>query len=229
MGEISGVRRKFVRAAMDAPFLEREEERALAVRWKEERRRGRAPPPHRGAYAARHRACGAVPALRAAHGRSRPGGPCRPPRGGRPVRAGARGALLHLCDLVDPRLDPGLHPAQLVDRPRRHEFGPEGAVLQPAPPAGPPHARRRGADRRRGPRQDRRGDRRLPRRRGADGRPPVGSRYLPQRADARRGARQFGRAGGVPGRQLSAAGREGQRRHRYASGACAGCSRRSKF
>lgn len=37
MGEISGVRRKFVRAAMDAPFLEREEERLLAVRWKEER------------------------------------------------------------------------------------------------------------------------------------------------------------------------------------------------
>jgi RNA polymerase sigma-32 factor len=36
MGEISGVRRKFVRAAMDAPFLEREEERLLAVRWKEE-------------------------------------------------------------------------------------------------------------------------------------------------------------------------------------------------
>jgi len=35
MGEISGVRRKFVRAAMDAPFLEREEERLLAVRWKD--------------------------------------------------------------------------------------------------------------------------------------------------------------------------------------------------
>jgi RNA polymerase sigma-32 factor len=34
MGEISGVRRRFVRAAMDAPFLEREEERLLAVRWK---------------------------------------------------------------------------------------------------------------------------------------------------------------------------------------------------
>ena len=35
MGEISGVRRKFVRAAMNAPFLEREEERLLAVRWKD--------------------------------------------------------------------------------------------------------------------------------------------------------------------------------------------------
>ena len=37
MGEISGVRRRFVRAAMDAPFLEREEERQLAVRWREQR------------------------------------------------------------------------------------------------------------------------------------------------------------------------------------------------
>ncbi|NIX75208.1 RNA polymerase factor sigma-32 [Microvirga terricola] len=35
MGEISGVRRRFVRAAMNAPFLEREEEHLLAVRWKE--------------------------------------------------------------------------------------------------------------------------------------------------------------------------------------------------
>src|SRR3712207_8498934 len=37
MGEISGVRRRFVRAAMNAPFLEREEEHVLAVRWKERR------------------------------------------------------------------------------------------------------------------------------------------------------------------------------------------------
>ena len=37
MGEISGVRRRFVRAAKDAPFLEREEEHALAVRWKDDR------------------------------------------------------------------------------------------------------------------------------------------------------------------------------------------------
>src|SRR4051794_7760768 len=36
MGEISGVRRKFVRAAMNAPFLERQEEHLLATRWKEQ-------------------------------------------------------------------------------------------------------------------------------------------------------------------------------------------------
>ncbi|MCP8940717.1 RNA polymerase factor sigma-32 [Alsobacter sp. SYSU M60028] len=37
MGEIAGVRRKFVKAAMDAPFLTREDEHALAVRWKDEK------------------------------------------------------------------------------------------------------------------------------------------------------------------------------------------------
>ncbi len=37
MGEVSGIRRRFVRAAMDAPFLERDEERALAVLWREQR------------------------------------------------------------------------------------------------------------------------------------------------------------------------------------------------
>jgi RNA polymerase sigma-32 factor len=37
MAQLAGVRRQFVKAAMAAPFLEREEERALAVRWKENR------------------------------------------------------------------------------------------------------------------------------------------------------------------------------------------------
>ncbi|MFN3687474.1 RNA polymerase factor sigma-32 [Salinarimonas sp.] len=35
MAEIAGIRRQFVRAAMDAPFLEREEERRLAEQWKD--------------------------------------------------------------------------------------------------------------------------------------------------------------------------------------------------
>src|SRR5690349_24297822 len=35
MAEIAGVGRKFVKAAMDAPFLTRENEHALAVRWKD--------------------------------------------------------------------------------------------------------------------------------------------------------------------------------------------------
>lgn len=36
MAEIAGVGRKFVKAAMDAPFLTRENEHALAVRWRDE-------------------------------------------------------------------------------------------------------------------------------------------------------------------------------------------------
>ena len=35
MAQLVGVRRQFVKAAMAAPFLEREEEQALAVRWRE--------------------------------------------------------------------------------------------------------------------------------------------------------------------------------------------------
>jgi RNA polymerase sigma-32 factor len=34
MTQLAGVRRQFVKAAMAAPFLERDEERELAVRWK---------------------------------------------------------------------------------------------------------------------------------------------------------------------------------------------------
>ena len=37
MAEIAGMRRQFVRRAMDAPFLQRDEERGLAVRWKDDR------------------------------------------------------------------------------------------------------------------------------------------------------------------------------------------------
>ncbi len=37
MAEVAGVQRSFIRAAMNAPFLERDEERALAVRWKDDR------------------------------------------------------------------------------------------------------------------------------------------------------------------------------------------------
>jgi RNA polymerase sigma-32 factor len=40
MGDMSGVQRGFVKAAMNAPFLEREEERALAFRWRDQRDEG---------------------------------------------------------------------------------------------------------------------------------------------------------------------------------------------
>ena len=37
MAEIAGIRRQFIRTAMEAPFLQRDEERGLAVRWKDDR------------------------------------------------------------------------------------------------------------------------------------------------------------------------------------------------
>lgn len=37
MSQVAGVRRRFVKAAMEAPFLNREEEKDLAVRWKDGR------------------------------------------------------------------------------------------------------------------------------------------------------------------------------------------------
>lgn len=37
MADIAGIRRQFIRTAMEAPFLAREEERGLAVRWKDNR------------------------------------------------------------------------------------------------------------------------------------------------------------------------------------------------
>jgi RNA polymerase sigma-32 factor len=40
MAQVNGVRRQFVKAAMAAPFLERGEEHALAVRWKDQRDEG---------------------------------------------------------------------------------------------------------------------------------------------------------------------------------------------
>src|SRR5690606_3484537 len=49
-----------------------------------------------------------------------------------------RGKILHLCKLVDTRLDAGLYPAQLVDCPWWHKLRPKGAFLQFAPPASTP-------------------------------------------------------------------------------------------
>jgi len=37
MSDLAGVQQRFLRAAMSAPFLEREDERTLAIRWKEQR------------------------------------------------------------------------------------------------------------------------------------------------------------------------------------------------
>ena len=135
MGQSAASSRDFVRAAMRAPYLERDEEHDLAVRWQDDQGPGGPPSADRRAHAAGHRHRRALPQFRPADGRPDPGGPRRPSRGRGPLRAGTRGPLLDLRHVVDPRLDPGLHPAQLVDRARRHVVVAEGAVLQPAAPA----------------------------------------------------------------------------------------------
>ena len=50
---------------------------------------------------------------------------------------GPRVPPCHLCHVVDPRRDPGIHPAQLVAGENGHHRGAEEAVLQPAPAEGP--------------------------------------------------------------------------------------------
>ena len=178
--------RSLIRAALSAPYLERSEEHELAVRWKEDRDQQAL---HRITTA--HMRLVISMAGRFRHfglplGDLIQEGPCRPARGGGALRAGARGPLFDLRVMVDQGVDPGLHLAQLVDRARRHEFGAEGAVLQPAAIAQPSGTRPRatlqclhlpgnfgrawrlGVGRR------------------DDGFAPVGARHLAQRAAGRR-------------------------------------------
>ena len=56
----------------------------------------------------------------------------RPDAGREEVRARARLPPRHLCDVVDPRLDPGIHPALVEPGEDGHHRGAEEAVLQPA-------------------------------------------------------------------------------------------------
>ena len=57
---------------------------------------------------------------------------CRHDAGGEALRSRPRLPPGHLCDVVDPRRDPGIHPALLVPGEDGHHGGPEEAVLQPA-------------------------------------------------------------------------------------------------
>ena len=57
--------------------------------------------------------------------------------GGQAVRPGSWLPPGYLCHVVDPRLDPGIHPSQLVAGEDGHDGGAEEAVLQPAQAQGP--------------------------------------------------------------------------------------------
>ena len=118
----------------------------------------------------------------------------RPDAGREEVRARPRLPPRHLCDVVDPRLDPGIHPALVEPGEDGHHRGAEEAVLQPSPDEEPdrrvrgrrPQARGRHQDRHR-PRRHRGGSR-LDEPPHGDGR-----RHQPQRPAARQTAKASGR------------------------------------
>ena len=119
------------------PMLEPDEEYMLAKRWKE----GEDPEAaHRlvtshlrlvAKIAMGYRGYG-LAAVRADLGRQ-----CRHDAGGQALRPRSRVPPRDLCDVVDPRRDPGIHPAFLVAGENGHHGGAEEAVLQPAQAEGP--------------------------------------------------------------------------------------------
>ena len=119
------------------PMLEPEEEYMLAKRWKEHEDPQAA---HRlvtshlrlvAKIAMGYRGYG-LPLVRADLG-----GQCRHDAGGQALRSRPRLPPRDLCDVVDPRGDPGIHPAFVVAGEDGHHGGAEKAVLQPAQAEGP--------------------------------------------------------------------------------------------
>ena len=101
---------------------------ALARAWRHRRRaqaRHLAPAPRRQDR-------DGLPRLRPADQRADLRRQCRPDAGRQEVRAGPGLPPCHLCHVVDPRLDPGIHPALVVAGEDGHHRHPEEAVLQPA-------------------------------------------------------------------------------------------------
>ena len=79
-----------------------------------------------------------------ARGRAHFRGQRRHDAGGQAVRPGPRLPSGDLCHVVDPRLDPGIHPSFLVAGEDGHHGGAEEAVLQPAQAQGPDAGHRGG-------------------------------------------------------------------------------------
>ena len=153
--------------------------------------------------------------LRPADRRSHLRGQRRADAGGAPLRARQGLQAGDLRDVVDPRLDPGIHLALVVAGENGHHRQPEEAVLQPAQGQEQDFGARRGRPARRPG-----DDHRHPARRRQAGRhrhePPAWRRHLAQRAVAR-GRR--GRVAGLAGRRRPEPGeRAGRpRRERRAS------------
>ncbi len=121
------------------------------------RSRGRAQARHL-AFAARGQDRHGLSRLRPADRRGDFRGQCRPHAGGQALRAGQGLQARDLRDVVDPRVDPGIHPALMVAGEDGHHGKPEEAVLQSAQGQEPDFgARRRRPARRSGRNRSRSG------------------------------------------------------------------------
>ncbi len=153
----------------------------LARAWRP--RRG--PQAHYFAFAARGAHRHGLSRLWAAHRRSGLRGQCRSDAGGEALRSRQGIQARHLCHVVDPGGDPGIHPALLEPREDGHDRGPEEALLQPAQDQRPVEGARGGRP------PSRSGEaHRHPARRHGGGRglhePAAGRRLIAQRAGAQR-------------------------------------------
>ena len=174
MAEMTGVRRQFVRAAMAAPFLEREEERELAVQWKDHRNEQAL---HRLAHAHmrlvialatrfRHYGLPIADLIQEGHvGLLEAAARFEPER---EVRFSTYATWWIRASMQD------YTPAQLVHRAGRHEFRAKGSVLQSSPPARSSRAQL-GRPEFSGVFDHRAGDRRLEGRRRIDGYAALGA------------------------------------------------------
>ena len=125
------------------PMLTPEEELALSQALARPRGHGgRAQAGHLASAPGRQDRHG-LPRLRPAGRRADQRRQCRHDAGGQALRSGPRLPPGHLRHVVDPRRDPGIHPAQLVAGEDGHHGGAEEAVLQPAPAEGPDAGDRR--------------------------------------------------------------------------------------
>ena len=169
------------------PLLEPQEEFMLAKRWREHGDLRSRPPAGDQPSAARGQDRHGLSRLWPAGGRADLRGQCRHDAGGEALRSGPRLPPGDLRHVVDPRRDPGIHPAQLVAGEDGHHRGAEEAVLQPAQAEGPDAGDRGGRPVARAGHQDRHPPRRA---RGGGGQhepPPRRARFLAQRPGQGRG------------------------------------------
>ncbi len=166
------------------PMLTKDEEFMLAKRWQEHEDPTAAHKLVTSHLQARGQDRHGLPRLRPAHRGGHLRRQRRPDAGGEEVRSRPRLPPGDLRHVVDPRVDPGIHPALLVAGEDGHHRRPEKAVLQPAQSQEPDlrargrrHASRAGRAHRHPARRDQR-------RRDLDEPPPLRAGRVAERAVA---------------------------------------------